>query len=72
EPGRANEAIEIEGRMIQTRMVSDCIVMFDFAELCESARSQVDYMEISRLYNTVLLANLKQMGQHNDDAARRF
>ncbi|GAP74298.1 ATPase, AFG1 family [Pseudoalteromonas sp. SW0106-04] len=72
EPGRANEAIEIEGRMIQTRMVSDCIVMFDFAELCESARSQVDYMEISRLYNTVLLANVKQMGQHNDDAARRF
>ncbi len=72
EPGRADEEIEIEGRMIRTRMVSDCIVMFDFEQLCESARSQVDYMEISRLYNTVLLANVKQMGQHNDDAARRF
>ncbi|MEO2267854.1 cell division protein ZapE [Pseudoalteromonas sp. YIC-656] len=72
EPGRAGAAIEIEGRMINTRMVSDCIVMFDFHDLCETARSQVDYMEISRLYNTVLLSNVKQMGQQNDDAARRF
>ena len=72
EPGVLDQAIEIEGRMIKTRKVSDCIVMFDFPELCESARSQVDYMEISRLYNTVILSNVKQLGQNNDDAARRF
>ncbi|MEH6397120.1 cell division protein ZapE [Pseudoalteromonas sp.] len=72
EPGVLDQAIEIEGRMIKTRKVSDCIVMFDFPELCESARSQVDYMEISRLYNTVILSNVKQLGQSNDDAARRF
>jgi cell division protein ZapE len=29
-------------------------------------------MEISRIYNTVILSNVKQMGQQNDDAARRF
>jgi cell division protein ZapE len=46
--------------------------MFEFSELCETARSQVDYMEISRLYNTVILSNVKQLGQNNDDAARRF
>ncbi|KPH65097.1 ATPase [Pseudoalteromonas porphyrae] len=72
EPGKLDTSIQIEGRMIKTRKVSDCIVMFDFAELCESARSQVDYMEISRLYNTVILSNVKQLGQSNDDAARRF
>lgn len=72
EPGTLDTAIEIEGRMIKTRKVSDCIVMFDFPELCETARSQVDYMEISRLYNTVILSNVKQLGQSNDDAARRF
>ena len=44
----------------------------DLEELCETARSQVDYMEISRLYNTVILSNVKQLGQNNDDAARRF
>lgn len=72
EPGRLDAEIEIEGRMIKTRKVSDCIAMFDFTQLCETARSQVDYMEISRLYNTVILSNVKQMGQSNDDAARRF
>ncbi|MGS0536737.1 cell division protein ZapE [Pseudoalteromonas sp. SaAl2] len=72
EPGKLDIAIEIEGRMIKTRKVADCIVMFEFSELCETARSQVDYMEISRLYNTVILSNVKQLGQANDDAARRF
>ena len=72
EVGKLDTPIEIEGRMINTRKVSDCIVMFEFSELCETARSQVDYMEISRLYNTVILSNVKQLGQNNDDAARRF
>lgn len=72
EPGVLDKAIEIEGRMIKTRKVSDCIAMFEFSELCETARSQVDYMEISRLYNTVILSNVKALGQANDDAARRF
>ncbi|RXF04958.1 cell division protein ZapE [Pseudoalteromonas phenolica] len=72
EPGKLDEAIEIEGRLIKTRKVADSIVMFDFAQICETARSQVDYMEISRIYNTVILSNVKQMGQQNDDAARRF
>lgn len=72
EQGKLDEAIEIEGRLIKTRKVADSIVMFDFTQICETARSQVDYMEISRLYNTVILSNVKQMGQQNDDAARRF
>jgi cell division protein ZapE len=72
EPGKVDEAIEIEGRLIKTRKVADSIVMFDFTQICETARSQVDYMEISRIYNTVILSNVKQMGQQNDDAARRF
>ena len=72
EPGKLDETIEIEGRLIKTRKVADSIVMFDFTQICETARSQVDYMEISRIYNTVILSNVKQMGQQNDDAARRF
>ena len=72
EVGKLDEFIEIEGRQIKTRKVADSIVMFDFSQICETARSQVDYMEISRIYNTVILSNVKQMGQQNDDAARRF
>ncbi|MBQ4832795.1 AFG1 family ATPase [Pseudoalteromonas sp. MMG010] len=72
EAGELNKPITIEGRLINTRKVAKCVVMFEFSELCETARSQVDYMEISRLYNTVILSNVKQLGQANDDAARRF
>lgn len=72
EVGEQNTEIEIENRMIATREVADGVVWFDFSAICETARSQVDYMEISRIYHSVLLSNVKQMGQNNDDAARRF
>ncbi len=72
EAGTKDKAIEVEGRLLKTRMEADSIVMFSFSELCETARSQVDYMELSRIYHTVLLSDVKQMGQANDDAARRF
>jgi cell division protein ZapE len=72
EPGKRDTEIEIEHRLIKTNLVADGIVWFEFSALCETARSQVDYMEISKIYHTVLLSNVKQMGQSNDDAARRF
>ncbi|NVK25766.1 MAG: AFG1 family ATPase [Gammaproteobacteria bacterium] len=72
EVGTENSDIEIEGRMIATREVADGVVWFDFSAICESARSQLDYMEISRIYHSVLLSNVKQMSRENDDAARRF
>ena len=43
-----------------------------FEQLCQTARSQNDYIELSRIYHTVLLADVKQMDSKIDDAARRF
>lgn len=72
EPGEKNRTIEINHRPLTTIQESKGVVHFDFSELCESARSQSDYMELSRLYHTVLMANVKQMNVDCDDAARRF
>ncbi|GAA6203983.1 cell division protein ZapE [Thalassotalea sp. SU-HH00458] len=72
EVGVNNKAIEINNRELATIKASDGIVYFEFSELCESARSQNDYMEISRLFHTVLVANVTQMNVDSDDAARRF
>jgi cell division protein ZapE len=72
EEGEQNTSIEIEGRQIKTKEVADGVVWFDYKEVCETARSQVDYMEISKIYHTVLISNVKQMGKENDDAGRRF
>ncbi|WP_281492513.1 cell division protein ZapE [Lacimicrobium sp. SS2-24] len=72
EQGCENQSIDIEGRQIKSLREADGVVMFDFKALCDGPRSQADYMEISRCYHSVLVANVVQMGQHNDDIARRF
>ncbi|SEA08913.1 cell division protein ZapE [Alkalimonas amylolytica] len=72
EPRQRDVAIEVANRQIQARHEADGVVWFGFRELCESARSQYDYMELSRCYHTVLVSEVKVMGQHNDDVARRF
>lgn len=64
--------LEIAGRDVEAIRNADGVVMFEFDVLCGGPRSQTDYMEISRCYHSVLLANVKQMGQQIDDIARRF
>lgn len=72
EPRHAGAVIEIAHRPLTTCFEAEGIVWFEFSELCESARSQYDYMELSKIYHTVLLANVQQMGLGTDDVARRF
>lgn len=72
EEGCDGEDIEVEGRFITSIHDADGVVMFEFRALCDGPRSQTDYMELSRCYHTVLLANVEQMGQAVDDIARRF
>ncbi|PKF79221.1 cell division protein ZapE [Vibrio sp. vnigr-6D03] len=64
--------IEVNHRIIDVINVHDDVLMATFGQLCESMRSQNDYIEMSREYHTVLLGDVKQMGKSNDDAARRF
>src|SRR5690606_3699047 len=72
EPRQEAVQVEVGNRKLNTRYEADGIVWFSFHELCETARSQYDYMELSRCYHTVLLSGVKAMGRHNDDVARRF
>ncbi|WP_428772916.1 cell division protein ZapE [Vibrio sp.] len=65
-------SIEINHRHITVIEASDGVLHASFAQLCQTARSQNDYIEISRLYHTVLLADVCQMSPLIDDAARRF
>lgn len=64
--------LAIAGRDVEAIRNADGVVMFEFDVLCGGPRSQTDYMEISRCYHSVLLANVQPMGQHTDDTARRF
>ncbi len=62
----------VNGRILQPKFCAEDTVWFHFAELCETARSQNDYLELARLFNTLILTDVRQMSDSDDDAARRF
>ncbi|MFA0194290.1 cell division protein ZapE [Vibrio artabrorum] len=66
------QKIEVNHRQLEVVEASDGVLYGTFAQLCQSARSQNDYIELSRVYHTVLLADVLQMDATSDDAARRF
>ncbi|OOF15133.1 MULTISPECIES: cell division protein ZapE [unclassified Salinivibrio] len=72
EGGVRDDVIEVNHRALPTIENGDGVAHFSFAELCQSARSQTDYMELARLYHTVLLADMPQLQANQEDAARRF
>lgn len=72
EPGSWGGSIDINHRRLQTIAEGDGVLYIDFQELCCTARSQYDYIELARCYHTVLLSNVQPMGLDSDDAARRF
>jgi len=69
---QVNHALQILGREIQTRRCAKGIAWFDFNELCDGPRSQVDYIEIARWYSTVIVSDIPLLGSEHENAARRF
>lgn len=73
-PGRIVEArrLDINGRPIDTLRAAKGVAWFDFEELCDGPRSQQDYIEIARWYQTVIVSDIPPLTARRDDAARRF
>jgi cell division protein ZapE len=70
--GTSGQPMEILGRPIMTKRRAEGIAWFDFAELCDGPRSQNDYIEIARAFQTILLANVPSMTSEHENQARRF
>ena len=64
--------IEINGRPIAVRRHADGIAWFEFDALCCGPRSVDDYIEIARLFGTVILSGVPQMNWEMENEARRF
>ncbi len=65
-------SILIEGRAVRAVKIAPGLAWFEFRELCESARSANDYLELARLYHTIFVANVPLLTRRSEDAARRF
>jgi cell division protein ZapE len=64
--------IIIKQRSIPVKMWADGVVWFDFNQICNSARSTADYIQIANIFHTVLISNIPIMDVSMDDIARRF
>jgi cell division protein ZapE len=69
---RGGRTIEVAGRAIPVLRASATVAWFDFAALCAGARSQEDYIEIAREYQSVILADVPVLDAAHEDEARRF
>ena len=66
------QELNINGRVLAHQYCAEDTVWFSFAELCETTRSQNDYLELARFFNTLILTDIGQMDKSSDDVARRF
>lgn len=66
------QVIDILGRPLTSIICHEDVVWFDFYEMCDGPRSANDYIELARLFHTVIISGVPQMGGENDDMARRF
>jgi cell division protein ZapE len=66
------QVLDILGRPIESRYLSEDVVWFDFRALCDGPRSQNDYIEVARLFHAVLISDVPCFRQNADDQARRF
>ncbi len=69
---RKRDWVTINGRRIDVVYWADGVAWFDFRPLCRGNRSSKDYLEIARIFHTVLLRRIPVMADADDDAARRF
>ncbi len=66
------KTITIYGREVVLRKHADGVIWFDFAALCETPRSQNDYLELAQDHHTLILSNVPMLGTKDSNVIRRF
>jgi cell division protein ZapE len=67
-----NHDLDINGRNFHARRRGDGVIWFEFEELCEKPRGAIDYIEIARAFNTVVVSNTPRLSDEDASAVRRF
>lgn len=67
-----SQPLVINGRDIITQQRADDVVWFDFPQICQTARSASDYIEIACCYHTVIISNIPRIHIENDGVIKRF
>jgi cell division protein ZapE len=67
-----NHMLDINGRDIRAHKCAKGIAWFEFADLCDGPRSQIDYIEVARWYPTVIVSGVPVLDANHENQARRF
>ncbi len=67
-----NSVLRINYREIPCLALSDGLVWFDFKSITSAPRGAADYVELSQQFHTIFISAIPQMGEQEDDMARRF
>ncbi len=67
-----NATIEINQRKIPFVAKSSKIIWFSFVDICEGFRSQMDYIELAKQFNVMIVSDIPVLDEFKEDAARRF
>jgi cell division protein ZapE len=70
--GQRDYRLRVLDRAIRYRKHADGVLWCDFSELCDGPRSQEDYIELSKCYQTILVSNVPQFDATLENQARRF
>lgn len=66
------QALMINGRMISHLGCTEQLIWFDFSTICAIPRSQLDYLVIAQRFSTILISDVKPIGEYEDNLARLF
>ena len=64
--------VDILGRPLPARYCADDMAWFDFAALCAGPRSAFDYVELARLYHSIILSDTPALDDSTADQVRRL
>jgi cell division protein ZapE len=66
------QALMINDRMISHLGCTKQLIWFDFSSICAIPRSQLDYLVIAQRFSTILISDVKPIGEYEDNLARLF
>ena len=69
---RVAATLDVEGRPLPVLARAEGVVWCDFATLCGGPRGTHDYIELGLTHHTLFLSGVPQLGEDNNDEARRF
>lgn len=67
-----NTSLTINHRQLPTYRLADDVVWFVFEQIFNSPRAVADYIELARLFHTVIISDIPYLTANNEDKTRRF